>query len=118
MDIEDWRGGSGTLYPYTVVEIGVPPNAEYGNYIFAKRTPAGGWEAVYMGHGDLSLRTDLEHDHRSESIRRPCTGRRTRCPSGTRGPSCSGSPIPRSPAWGPEPDVRRWSGLGPGLRTP
>ena len=68
MDTEGWRGGSGTLYAYTIVELGLQPNAAYGNYIFAKRTVAGGWEAVYVGHGDLSLRTDLARHHRRDFI--------------------------------------------------
>ena len=69
-DIEAWRGASGTLYLYTIVEIGQEPNTAYGNYIFAKRNEGGGWDAVYIGHGDLSLRTDIDRHEMREFLRR------------------------------------------------
>jgi hypothetical protein len=69
-EIEVWRGASGTLYPYTIVEIGQHPNAEYGNYIFAKRDRSGKWVAIFVGHGDLELRTDLDQHALREVIRR------------------------------------------------
>jgi len=69
-DVESWKGSSGTLYPYTIVELGQEPNVAYGNYIFAKRNERGGWDAVFIGHGDLSLRTDLEHHELREFLRR------------------------------------------------
>jgi hypothetical protein len=68
--IELWRGASGTPYPYTIVEIGDRPNTAYGNYIFAKRNEGGGWDAVFIGHGDLSLRTDLDRHELREFLRR------------------------------------------------
>jgi hypothetical protein len=67
--IQGWRGESGTLYVYTVVEAGVELNPAFGNYIFARRNASGGWEAVYIGHGDLAERTDLSRHHMREYIR-------------------------------------------------
>jgi hypothetical protein len=68
MNTEAWRGGSGILYSYTVLELGLLPNVAFGNYIFAKRTVEGGWEAIHVGHGDLSLRTDLSRHERRDFI--------------------------------------------------
>lgn len=70
MDIEGWRGASGTIYRYTILEIGQQPNAAYGNYIFAKRNGAGRWQAVYVGHGELSTRADLDRHNLRDFIRR------------------------------------------------
>ena len=68
MDTEGWRGGSGVLYTYTVLELGNQPNVAFGNYIFAKRTSWGGWEAIHVGHGELSIRTDLARHERRDFI--------------------------------------------------
>jgi len=69
-DVEGWKGASGTLYPYTIVEVGQHPNAEYGNYIFAKRNRSGKWVPIFVGHGDLELRTDLDLHQMRRYIRR------------------------------------------------
>ena len=70
-DFEAWRGASGILYPYAIVEIGQhPPPATYGNYIFAKRNRSGKWVVVFAGHGDLELLTDLDQHALRNVIRR------------------------------------------------
>jgi len=69
-DFEGWKGASGTLYPYTIVEVGQHPNVSYGNYIFAKRARSGKWVAIFAGHGDLELRTDLDLHTMRKYIRR------------------------------------------------
>jgi hypothetical protein len=68
MDMVGWRGGSGITYAYSIVELGDLPNVSYGNYIFAKRTPEGRWKAVYIGHGELSIRTDIALHERRDYI--------------------------------------------------
>lgn len=68
MDIAGWTGGSGITYTYSIVELGVQPNVAYGNYIFAKRTPEGRWKAVYIGHGELSMLTDITLHERRDYI--------------------------------------------------
>jgi len=57
---ENWKGISGAEYTYKVF----PKNSTFepnqdGNYIFAKQTFTG-WEAVYIGQGDLKTRTQDE----------------------------------------------------------
>jgi len=57
-----WQGGSGKHYAFSIYPIGTEfnPNQD-GNYIFAKKT-RDGWDAVYIGQGDLQTRThDNEH---------------------------------------------------------
>ena len=56
----NWKGISGTEYTYEVFpkESTFNPNQD-GNYIFAKQTRIG-WEAVYIGQGDLKSRTQDE----------------------------------------------------------
>ncbi len=52
-----WRGLSGQEYRYGVHEIDWVPAADQdGNYIFA-RAVINGWEAVYVGQGDLKSRS-------------------------------------------------------------
>ena len=65
-----WKGASGNSYPYQAVEIGSIPNTAYGNYIFARRDADGRWEAIYIGQGDLSVRTDLAQHHMRDLIQR------------------------------------------------
>ena len=66
---EVWRGSTGVEYRYLTLEIGARPQEVYGNYIFAKRNPSGGWDAVYVGQGDLSTRADINMHHRGDYIR-------------------------------------------------
>jgi len=55
-----WPGASGRKYKYHVHELSWPPAADQaGNYIFARKV-ANGWEAVYIGQGDLKAR---KNDH-------------------------------------------------------
>lgn len=61
-DLVTWRGSSGTHYMYWSMEVGVKSKQVDGNYIFAKRNDRGGWDAVYVGQGDLSSRADV-HEH-------------------------------------------------------
>ena len=58
----DWPGGSGQQYTYSVYDLDWVPSANQdGNYVFAR--PAGaGWEAVYIGQGDLQTRSAAHLD--------------------------------------------------------
>lgn len=53
----NWKGISGTEYTYEIFpkESTFNPN-QVGNYIFARQI-YNGWEAVYIGQGDLKERT-------------------------------------------------------------
>ena len=64
-----WRGASGASYGYWVVGIGTRLRPVTGNYIFAKRSLSGGWNAVYVGQGDLAVRTDLSRHFKGILIR-------------------------------------------------
>ena len=44
-----WTGASGKTYEYEMHQIGTDWNAVAGNYIFAKSTSPGKWQAVYIG---------------------------------------------------------------------
>jgi hypothetical protein len=63
-----WKGQSGTSYQYfltcTVSEIGtVPWFDRSGNYIFAKETTPGHWDAIYIGECDsFSVRLTTSHE--------------------------------------------------------
>jgi len=51
-----WRGGSGQQYTYSVYDLDFVPAADQdGNYVFAKEIQ-NGWEAVYIGQGDMKTR--------------------------------------------------------------
>ena len=67
---EQWRGASGAAYCYQILELGTIPNTAYGNYIFARKDADGRWEAIYVGQGDLSVRTDLGQHHMRDLIQR------------------------------------------------
>lgn len=57
----NWTGKSGSQYTFTIYSKDTKFNEIDGNYIFAKRTTTG-WDAVYIGEGDLNTRTqDEEH---------------------------------------------------------
>ncbi|MBL1215809.1 MAG: hypothetical protein HND52_20745 [Ignavibacteriae bacterium] len=60
---QDWQGLSGNNYRFKIFPFNVvfSPNQD-GNYIFAKLTETG-WEAVYIGQGDLRERVNY---HKSE----------------------------------------------------
>jgi len=64
-----WRGASGTSYDYWVIGLGARIKSGSGNYIFAKRNISGGWDAIYLGHGDLTQAADLDHHYKGELIR-------------------------------------------------
>jgi hypothetical protein len=68
----NWQGKSGTPYTFTVfsIETNFDPNQD-GNYIFAKRTQTG-WDAIYIGEGDLQTRT-RDEQHRTCAIRKGAT---------------------------------------------
>ncbi len=54
----EWHGTSGRSYEYHIYDISFDPESNQdGNYIFAKQIP-NGWEAVYVGEGDLKDRKD------------------------------------------------------------
>lgn len=67
-DLVTWRGSSGTLYKYWSMEVGARTKRVDGNYIFAKRKDDGGWDAVYVGQGDLSTRADIREHYKGELI--------------------------------------------------
>ena len=52
----NWPGRSGQQYTYSIHDLDWVPSAKQdGNYVFAKAVGAG-WEAVYIGEGDLQTR--------------------------------------------------------------
>ncbi len=52
----EWQGASGHRYTYYIHDMSFDPNAgQDGNYIFARKVSSG-WEAVYVGQGDLKDR--------------------------------------------------------------
>ena len=63
-----WIGASGAKYTYHVwprhPDIGANQD---GNYIYAKTNAQGQWVPVYIGQGDLSVRTTKNH-HRAKCI--------------------------------------------------
>src|SRR5262245_9553068 len=68
-ELRRWRGGSGTAYDYWVYSLDIQVRPIYGNYIFARQSPTGEWEAIYVGHGNLARAADLETHYRGELIR-------------------------------------------------
>ena len=68
----NWQGGSGKQYAFTIYPIGTNfnPNQD-GNYIFAKQTRTG-WDAIYIGEGDLQTRTH-DNEHRTCAIKKGAT---------------------------------------------
>ena len=68
-----WTGGSGTKYTYHVYSLPRSFNTgQNGNYIFAKKT-ATGWDAVYIGEGDLGERISENH-HKWDCIKEKGAG--------------------------------------------
>ncbi len=53
-----WEGASGTTYGHWIRPIGTGFENEAGNYIYAKKTEANGWQPVYVGQTS-SLRDRL-----------------------------------------------------------
>jgi hypothetical protein len=63
-----WTGASGQNYTYYIHPRHPNINAgQMGNYIYAKKNAAGRWVPVYIGQGDLSVRSTRDH-HRIECI--------------------------------------------------
>lgn len=59
--IVTWNGKSGTPYKFEVHPKGTTFRNVDGNYIFVQETQTG-WNAVYIGEGNLEKRTqDKEH---------------------------------------------------------
>jgi len=57
----NWTGKSGNDYTFTIYPKETKFKEIDGNYIFAKQTFTG-WDAIYIGEGDLKSRTqDKEH---------------------------------------------------------
>jgi hypothetical protein len=52
----NWTGISGKIYQFTIYPKSTKFKEIDGNYIFAKAT-TNGWDAVYIGEGDLKTRT-------------------------------------------------------------
>jgi len=67
-ELVTWRGSSGLPYQYWSLPLGTEFKALDGNYIFAKRNLAGGWEAVYVGQGDFSTRAEVRRHYKGASI--------------------------------------------------
>lgn len=57
-----WAGTNGTNYAYRIFRYDAAWNDVPGNYIFARRHPAGQWEALYIGETE-SLRNRLGPGH-------------------------------------------------------
>ena len=55
-DTINWTGKSGNNYTFTIYSKNTKFKEIDGNYIFAKQTK-NGWNAVYIGEGDLESRT-------------------------------------------------------------
>ena len=56
-----WSGASGKSYVYFVHNLSWNPSPDQGgNYIFARQV-SNGWEAVYVGQGDLKNRKDVSY---------------------------------------------------------
>src|SRR5688572_3250706 len=67
-DLVTWRGASGTAYKYWAMGVGARVKQVDGNYIFAKRNRTGGWDAVYVGQGDLAARANVDQHYKGELI--------------------------------------------------
>jgi hypothetical protein len=68
IDLMTWRGTSGIPYQYWVLPLSSKFKPVDGNYVFAKRNLLGGWEAVYIGQGELSSRADVRFHHKGSFI--------------------------------------------------
>jgi hypothetical protein len=67
-----WNGTQGRKYEYQIFHIRTIFKADQlGNYIFAKQV-LGGWEAVYIGEGDLKTRTE-DHKINNDVIKKGAT---------------------------------------------
>jgi hypothetical protein len=65
----NWTGKSGTVYNYTIYEIGGDWNDVSGNYIFAKEPSPHNWEAVYIGETE-SFKDRLPNHEKLPCIKR------------------------------------------------
>lgn len=54
-EIVNWPNGKGGTYPFHVFQIALFHGNPKGNYIFARKVN-NGWEAVYIGEGDINER--------------------------------------------------------------
>jgi predicted GIY-YIG superfamily endonuclease len=64
-----WRGESGKQYDYWVYPINTTFKDEPGNYIYAKRNPAGNWQAVYIGQTSSLSQRLATHEKEQSVIR-------------------------------------------------
>ena len=67
----NWTGKSGAKYTYSIFPKGTTFKKLNGNYIFAKKT-TNGWNAVYIGEGDLESRTQ-EEEHLKCAVKKGFT---------------------------------------------
>jgi hypothetical protein len=67
-DLVTWRGSSGSEYKYWSMGVDAKVKKVDGNYIFAKRNSSGGWDAVYVGQGDLGSRANVQEHYKGELI--------------------------------------------------
>lgn len=64
----DWVGASGKKYTYYIWPRHPKIDANQdGNYIYSKLNSDGKWVPVYIGQGDLSVRTTDDH-HKTDCI--------------------------------------------------
>ena len=57
-----WKGASGAEYTYYIRKLPVSlKDGPDGNYIYAKKNPAGRWVPIYIGQGDLKDRSGPGH---------------------------------------------------------
>ena len=64
-----WTGASGKTYEYEMHPIGTNWNDVPGNYIFARESSPGKWQAVYIGETD-SLKHRLPNHNELPCVRR------------------------------------------------
>ena len=67
-ELVTWRGSSGLPYQYWSLPLETEFKALDGNYIYARRNLAGGWEAVYVGQGDFSTRAEIRRHYKGAAI--------------------------------------------------
>ena len=67
-DLVSWRGSSGTTYKYWSMKVSARVRRIDGNYIFARMNEEGGWEAIYVGQGDLGSRANVHEHYKGQEI--------------------------------------------------
>ena len=68
IDLVTWRGTSGLPYQYWALPIDSRFKAVDGNYVYTKLNLLGGWDAVYIGQGELATRADIRYHPKGSYI--------------------------------------------------